>query len=261
MKNKRWRCVVVGVALVMLGAAPAFGQGAPAGSSFEELSKQLTSSPSAAERQAAAVWLGQMGDRRSVAPLIRALERDQDADVRTAAARSLGALRARGAILALQRASRGDPIRTVRQAADAALKQIGDVPALAGDDASGKKKYAPDPERIPAYRSARTRRLAGVLVLTVGGSIGLLVSALGLSGYKDCQDHPYRYASNCGGQVATAIVGGTLLTASVAVGVPLWISGQRRMDAIKKAGAASLVPRINVAASPRLGHVTLRWQF
>jgi len=260
--NIRWDRTVVAVvvALVLLAPAAVVAQ-APAGSSFEELSDQLKTSSSAKKRQAAAVWLGQMGDMRAVAPLIVALERDQDADVRAAAARSLGVLRARGAIRSLQRAAQNDPFRTVRSAAAAALKQVGDVPALAGDSASGKKKYAVDPKRIPAYRSARKRRLAGILVVSVGGSIGLLVSALGLGGYVDCQDHPYRYASNCGGQVATAIVGGVLLGASAAVGIPLWLGGQRRMDAFEKGEAVVLTPQVNVAFTDRQGHVSLRWQF
>ena len=253
--------MVVVAALVTLGAPAARGQGAPAGSSFEQLSGQLKSSSSAPKRQAAAVWLGQMGDMRAVAPLIRALERDQEADVRAAAARSLGMLRARGAITALQRAAQNDPFRSVREAAVRALQQVGDVPALAGDGAAGKKRYAPNPERNPAFRSARSRRMAGILVLSIGGGIGLLVGTLGLASYKDCKDHPYRYASNCREPIATSIVGGSLLAISASVGIPLWLSGKRRMEAIIRGGSAAFLPQVNVAVTSRQGHVSFRWQF
>ncbi len=259
MINRWERVVVVVVTLVVLGVSPARGQ-APAGSSFEQLSEQLKSG-SAPKRQAAAVWLGQMGDMRAVPPLIGALERDQEADVRAAAARALGMLRARAAITALQRAGRYDPIRKVRDDTAAALTRIGDVPALAGDDASGKKRYAPDPERNPAYRSARSRRLAGILVTSVVGCVGALVGLLGLASFVDCKDNPYRYASDCGGSLATGIVGGVVLGASLAVGIPLWIGGKRRMEAIEKGEPASLVPRVNVAVSDRQGHITFRWRF
>ena len=261
MKIKHWECaVLVVVALVVLTTQPARGQ-TLAGSSFEELSGQLKSSSSAKKRQAAAVWLGQMGDRRAVSPLIRALERDQDADVRAAATRSLGVMQARGAITALQRAARNDPFKIVRAAANRALSQVGDVPALAGDDAGGKKQYAADPERNPAYRSARSRKIAGILVTAVGGGVGLLVGVLGLASFADCKDNPYRYASNCGGPIATSIVGGALLGASAAVGIPLWLGGKRDMEAIEKGGAAALLPQVNVALSASQGHVTFRWQF
>jgi hypothetical protein len=258
MKIKRWECVAVVVALVAL-CSQAHGQ-APAGSSFEQLSSQLKSG-SAPKRQAAAVWLGQMGDMRAVAPLIQALERDQEADVRVAAAKALGMLRARGAITALQRSARHDPIRSVRDASNAALVQVGDVPALAGDAAAGKRRYAPDPERNPDYRAARSRRLAGILVTSVGGGVGALVGLLGLASYVDCQDNPYRYASDCDGSLATAIVGGVVLSASLAVGIPLWIGGKRRMEAIEKGEPMTLVPQVNVAVTDRQGHVTFRWRF
>ena len=256
---KNWECAAVVVALVALCSATARGQ-APAGSSFEQLSEQLKTG-SAPKRQAAAVWLGQMGDMRAVTPLIHALERDQEAAVRAGAARALGMLRARGAITAMQRAAQHDPIRTVRAAATAALAQVGEVPALAGDDAAGKKRYAPDPERNPAYRSARSRRMAGILVTSVGGGVGALVGLLGLASFVDCQDNPYRYASDCGGSLATAIIGGVVLSASMAVGIPLWVGGKRRMEAIEKGKPLSLIPRVDVAVTDRQGHVTFRWRF
>ena len=246
---------------LLLLSQPTHGQGAPAGASYEQLKTQLESNSSAKKRQAAAVWLGQMGGMHAVPVLIKAMERDQDADVRTAAARALGVLRAKSATNSLRRAAERDPIRSVRDAAHAALRAVGDLHALAGDDAAGKKRYAEDLNKNPGYLTARKHRMAGILVSTIGGGLGLIVGVLGLASWVDCRDHPYRYAGGCDGSVATAIVGSSLLAVSTAVGVPLWVSGRRRIKEMEQRNTAALIPQVSVALGRQRSGFSFRWQF
>lgn len=258
MPSTRLLSALFSACLVLLSGPAIRAQSGTA--SYDQLKDQLGAS-SAQKRQSAATWLGQMGDTRAMAPLIEVLERDKVPEVRAAAARALGVLRSRGSINALHNAALRDPFRVVRDAANEALAQIGKLPALAGEHAGGKQAIPQDPEKDPRWQTGRTMKLSGILVTSIGGGLGLLLGALGAASYVDCKDNPYRYANDCDGSLATTIVGTSILALSVGAGVPLWVLGSRRMQAVEQGKLITLLPQVNVALTPRRRVVTLRWQF
>lgn len=129
-------------------------------------------------------------------------------------------------------------------------------------------------DRSSEYRSGKRRRTAGIVLATAGPAAGGL---LALGGYMilrsaqndrgSCDDATDQLACGVGSGQGTALKGlaGFLLAAggavvgvgTLAAGIPLIVSGQRRMNRARQ----NLAPELSFAAAP--GEVALgaRWRF
>jgi hypothetical protein len=97
------------------------------------------------------------------------------------------------------------------------------------------------------YRSARRRRTGGIILASVGGSLGMLVGLIGSAAWSDGEE-----------DARGAAIGGLAVgITSLAVGISMAVSGQTEMRTIRQA----YLPRIGLAVAPGAGHVGATWQF
>jgi len=129
-------------------------------------------------------------------------------------------------------------------------------------------------ERSSEYRSGKRRRTVGIVLATAGPAAGGL---LALGGYllinsarndsSSCDDATDQLACGVGsgqgtalkgiGGLAIAAVGAAVGVGTLAAGIPLIVSGQRKMNRARQ----NLAPELSFAAAP--GEVALgaRWRF
>jgi hypothetical protein len=129
-------------------------------------------------------------------------------------------------------------------------------------------------ERSPEYRSGKRRRFTGTLLSTVGPAAGGL---LALGGYlvirsardddaRSCDDAMDSLACGTGSAYGSglkgvagltmAISGGVIAVGTLAAGIPLIVSGQRRMNR-----ARQQAPELSFAAGPGQAALSARWRF
>lgn len=104
----------------------------------------------------------------------------------------------------------------------------------------------------PAYRSARRRRTAGILVAAIGGAVGFGLGAVGMMAWEE-DGH-----TDDDGK-ALAIGGFITAGLSVAIGIPLAISGQRELSRIRARYQAA--PAVSFGPTRGGAAVQLAWQF
>jgi len=239
------------------------------GAGYEGLRKGMQSND-VARRQWTANQLGRLGDRQAVGLLLRVLQEDASPAVRVAAANSLGLLRDDRALRALQRAARYDPVPAVRSAAGTAAASLGGAPMRGAAFSSGGAPMRgaeglsqPDslPRYIqdPQYRAGKRLRLAGALVTAIPGGLGLLLGIFGSIAMNDCGNDAL--SGGCDSEQAAAVSGFVLLGASVAVGVPLLVMGQGRMNKAQEKYLSSWRPEVDLALGARRAVVGARWRF
>jgi hypothetical protein len=160
---------LIALTVVMAGTTPAF-----AGDRITELTAMLGSS-SEKTRLSAVLSLARLGDKRSMKPLVTALQ-DPNAQVRAVAATALGKLGHRAALPALRSAAVDDVDETVRKTArDAALaiakanKLDAELP-LTGDAAAATSPVATRNARTTGFgRSPKAVENRPDLYVTVKG--------------------------------------------------------------------------------------------
>jgi len=242
--------------------------------SFEQLQAQLRS-PDQLVRQGAANQLGQLGDPRAVPALIRSLNGDGEARVRAAAALALGALRAGGAAPHLSRACGQDPDPQVREAAHYALSQLGyggqgaPVQPLTMDRRQ-LQRYLMDTD--PEYASARGKRTGGIVLASVGGGLGLVIGLTAALVFAICEDtgsydyyggYSTSYNPDCDAERNWIIGGFVGAAVSLAVGLPLAISGHRRAKEILLERIQGRAPQVSLRLDRQGGggQLGLTWAF
>ena len=247
---------------------------------FERLKLQLRSEDATARIQAT-LDLGLLGDPRGEPLLIKTLAADTASEVRMAAAQALAPVRTAGSKLALQAAAKEDSAPGVREAALAALaaqtpNQSPPIPADMAQpppipEEDRRPAAAPHAPRSPAYNPvdhpeyASTRRLrtAGILVTAIGGGVGLIAGVLGGMATGICSAiaaDSWDGSTDCTAPAGVAITGGATFAISLAVGLPMLVSGQRKLNVIQR-GEAGLVPQVQVVASDKHRILSARWAF
>ena len=240
------------------------------GAGYEGLRKGMQSN-NVDRRQWTANQLGRLGDRQAVGLLLRVLQQDASPAVRVAAARSLGLLGDDRALSALQRAARYDPVPAVRNAAGTAAASLGGAPMRGAAFSSrlnqGEGLSQPDslPRYIqdPQYRAGKRLRLAGALVTAIPGGLGLLLGIFGSIAMNDCDNDTIssEISGGCQSEQAAAVSGFVLLGASMAVGVPLLVMGQGRMNKAQEKVLSGWRPEVDLALGTRRAVVGARWRF
>ena len=86
-------------------------------------------------------------------------------------------------------------------------------------------------ETNPEYRDARDRRLAGILVSTIGPGVGLIVGLIGALAWGLCDG--FERDAVCRTERFVAIGGFATAGLSLAVGIPLIVTGHMRMKEIR----------------------------
>ena len=124
-------------------------------------------------------------------------------------------------------------------------------------------------EADPEYQSARTRKRAGIVVASVGAGVGaavMIVAAVsyGLRGLCIPLGAPEGHGScpspDATGEKIAAGIGGGLLLAGLAAGIPLINSGATRMQRIRE-HYAKLVPVPLVNVGPQQAVFGATWRF
>jgi len=100
------------------------------------------------------------------------------------------------------------------------------------------------------YRSARRSRTAGILLSTIGGSLGML---LAIGGAVVCNDES-PCSSEDKAMAYGGLIGGVL---ALGIGIPVAVSGQRRMRELR----AAYLPQVGFAVGPRSGRFHAAWRF
>jgi hypothetical protein len=121
------------------------------------------------------------------------------------------------------------------------------------------------------YASAAGRKLGGILLASIGGGLGLLTGAIAGLVYAICGvSYDYngtsRSTNSCVGARNWMIGGFVGMGVSLAVGIPLAVSGNSRMKEIRREHAAGLypayLPRLNVALDGQGGgQLGLTWVY
>jgi hypothetical protein len=114
------------------------------------------------------------------------------------------------------------------------------------------------------YASASSRKLGGILLASIGGGVGLATGGIAGMLFVAC-------SMGCGEGVATSarnwMIGGFIgMGISLAVGIPLAVSGNRRMKQIRRERASGpypvYLPQVNVALDGQGGgQLGLTWVF
>ncbi len=111
-------------------------------------------------------------------------------------------------------------------------------------------------EAMPEFRSGKRRRLAGILVTSIGSGLGLVFTSAGLLLRTTCN----LYGCNDSGD--QLIIGGLVgVGVSLAVGIPLWVSGQRKVTAARNCWSAQFAASLDIAPTPGGLQVASRWRF
>jgi hypothetical protein len=122
------------------------------------------------------------------------------------------------------------------------------------------------------YSSAAGRKLGGILLASIGGGLGLFTGAIAGVVYAVCgvgYDYNYdgsRTSDSCVGARNWMIGGFVAMGVSLAVGIPLAVSGNSRMKEIRRERASgpyrAYLPRVNVALDRQGGgQLGLTWAF
>ncbi len=124
------------------------------------------------------------------------------------------------------------------------------------------------------YSSAAGRKLGGILLASIGGGLGLLTGAIAGLVYAVCgvsYDYDYDYdgsrtSDGCVGARNWMIGGFVAMGVSLAVGIPLAVSGNSRMKQIRRERASGpypvYLPRLNVALDRQGGgQLGLTWVY
>lgn len=124
------------------------------------------------------------------------------------------------------------------------------------------------------YSSAAGRKLGGILLASIGGGLGLLTGGIAGLVYAVCGvTYDYDYdgsgrstSDSCVGARNWMIGGFVTMGVSLAVGIPLAVSGNSRMKQIRRERAAgpypAYLPRVNVALHGRGGgQLGLTWVY
>ena len=111
----------------------------------------------------------------------------------------------------------------------------------------------------PEYRGALSRRTAGIVVASVVGSVGLLVGAIAGLIWAICDD----VGGSCEDAGAWTIGGFVTMGVGLGVGIPLAVSGQSQVKAIREraASGSAALPRINLSFRHGGGRLGLIWEF
>ena len=245
---------------------------------FERLEIQLRSEDSGA-RSMAALVLGQLGDPRGAPLLIKVLQQDAAPEVREAAVQALALIKSDISRQALADAANNDADPGVREAAAAALAppKLSEPPPVPREDVTSpppipeedrrptatSSNPAYNPENHPDYASARRMRTAGVLVTVIGGGVGLIAGAIGGLATGICNsfsDNSWDGSSDCSTPTGIAVAGGLTFAVSLAVGIPLIASGQRKLNAIQL-GPTALVPQVQVVLNDKTRLISAGWRF
>jgi len=112
-------------------------------------------------------------------------------------------------------------------------------------------------KQLPEYQVGRSRRLSGILLTSIGGGVSLLSVSIGAMLRGGC------FYESCSDASDYFLVGGLIgLGVSLGVGLPLWVSGQRKINAARRSWSARMVSSLGVAPT-RSGGVQLSssWRF
>ena len=110
-------------------------------------------------------------------------------------------------------------------------------------------------EHNPAYRSNRRMMLSGILVASVGGGLGALLTVAGLSGMM-AYGLTYGHSGEYDSFPYLLGVGLTTMVISLAVGLPLALAGRGRASTILKRHM-----RFSAGVLPGAGTVGFTWHF
>ena len=248
LKTRVAFCVVIlTTPSVWAQTPPAKPASRPAPDAVEVHVQQLRSSASDAVRLQAVRWLDKTHQQAAVSVVYECMLHDPSAAVRAACSRALGTLGDRRAVAGLVHSSRYDPDTAVQQAARSSLQMMGHIDAVT--------LLSPD-EREERSRSAGRRKLAGILVTSIGTPIGLALLGLGLAPEIGCSS----YDGGCdGADLKPALISGAVLAAvSLAVGVPLWVTGA--MEQSRYEGSA-LMPSVALQVDDRGAGLAATWTF
>lgn len=117
------------------------------------------------------------------------------------------------------------------------------------------KAYRADPE----WQSGRSRRLAGILLTSIGGGVGLGLGALAGIGWLGCSvTNDVYHDSNCSGWAIASVTGFVLLGVSLAAGIPLIVSGNNQM---KQVQYRYVYPQVGIDVRPGGGRLQLSWRY
>jgi hypothetical protein len=119
-----------------------------------------------------------------------------------------------------------------------------------------------------SYRSGKRRRLAGILTTTIGGGLTIAMAATFGFVYSLCDSVSYDGSSsgnNCGEPRNIAIGFLVGFGASLAIGIPLWASGQSQMNEVRRTRFQEVVPMHRPRVLLDLGRdragLGLAWRF
>jgi len=107
----------------------------------------------------------------------------------------------------------------------------------------------------PEYSSARGRRLAGILVTSIGGGGGLFFGLIGLVGSFAC------LSGDCSDIFRFAIGSFVFSGVSMAVGLPLWITGHRHMNEVRDRKAIQFFPQVSMVLGSGNAAFNAAWRF
>lgn len=110
---------------------------------------------------------------------------------------------------------------------------------------------------MPDFRSGKRRRLAGILVTTIGSGLGLVVTSMGLLFSTSCSMYGCQ-SEGSDGLVAGGLIG---MGVSLAVGIPLWVSGQRKVTEARRCWTQHLASSLDIAPSSNGLRVASSWRF
>lgn len=111
----------------------------------------------------------------------------------------------------------------------------------------------------PDYRGALGRRTAGIVVTSVVGSVGLLVTLVGGLVWAVCDG----LDGSCDDAAGWTVGGLVTLGVGLGVGIPLIVSGQSGVNEIREraqSGSASSL-RIRLSLRQRGGQLGFSWEF
>jgi hypothetical protein len=124
-----------------------------------------------------------------------------------------------------------------------------------------------DAKRLQLYEDGRSMSTTGTVLLAVGVPLGITLGIAGLAAAGSCgsvralDGLTGGDGGSCDGALGAAVFGGIIAGASVVIGLPLVIGGQRRMDRSRLSPPTVPVPDVTVSAGPSGANVAAGWQF